>query len=625
MAMTAEQVQQFIEGVAKNTETVTNALNQLASLAAKSAEHPNLDSHRRKRMLDEKGFSRVSKFSHGEDKWSDWAWEFKISVGTQCAGMKALMEYVETHEYESTAQIRGSSEQDNKKADEVKLETTTIELYEMLVLMTEGESRLIVKSVKNNDGLMAWHKLHVQYNRRTLARLMRVHREVMHPKSSRALGDLVSNILAWEERWRKMMRELPNDQKVPPLWQMGALLEICPDNIQDAVYQKLDEIGEDYERMKQLIITTTTNTLERNGPVPMEIGSAQKENDESVDVDAIRREMVCYTCGGQGHGSWQCPRGDKGKGKGPQGPFASKGFSGKGESKGFGGKASWHRKGSRYPTGAKGEKGSGKGKGFQGTCFKCWKVGHKAFECQEVEYEEDADSHAHGDETEWPCDGLWTVGSVDVQAGVSLANQFSVLAEDVDEVDEGKLQNHEATFEIMPVEVVSKPENKAKQKKVKKGKITVDSGAGKCVWPKRMKVEGKLAKLTEKIKLTAANGTDIPVYGQRRIDFRVDDRKCGMNFLVTDVHKPLAAVSAIVDQGNTVVFSKGEWGNYIENDTTGERIYLNRERGTYVMEVDFVDEVADMEIDAVEGEDAKHDVSMKCSPCGSKSVFRRPA
>ena len=55
-----------------------------------------------------------------------------------------------------------------------------------------------------------------------------------------------------------------------------------------------------------------------------------------------------------------------------------------------------------------------------------------------------------------------------------------------------------------------------------------------------------------------------------------------MKFLDADVKKPLVAVSAMEDEGNTVVFSK-KWGRYVENDETGERIQMERRGGTYVM------------------------------------------
>ena len=42
-----------------------------------------------------------------------------------------------------------------------------------------------------------------------------------------------------------------------------------------------------------------------------------------------------------------------------------------------------------------------------------------------------------------------------------------------------------------------------------------------------------------------------------------------MRFLDADMRRPLGAVSAIVDEGNIVVFSKS--GSFIQNDATGER------------------------------------------------------
>ena len=44
--------------------------------------------------------------------------------------------------------------------------------------------------------------------------------------------------------------------------------------------------------------------------------------------------------------------------------------------------------------------------------------------------------------------------------------------------------------------------------------------------------------------------------------------------------KPLAAVSAMNDEGNTVVFSK-KWQSYVENDATDEKILIERVGGHF--------------------------------------------
>ncbi len=51
--------------------------------------------------------------------------------------------------------------------------------------------------------------------------------------------------------------------------------------------------------------------------------------------------------------------------------------------------------------------------------------------------------------------------------------------------------------------------------------------------------------------------------------------------------KPLAAVSKMLDKGNTVVFSRKACGSFIMNDVTGERITLEERQGTFGLEVEY--------------------------------------
>ena len=137
----------------------------------------------------------------------------------------------------------------------------------------------------------------------------------------------------------------------------------------------------------------------------------------------------------------------------------------------------------------------------------------------------------------------------------------------------------------------------------------------------RQKMKGK------KPKLVAANGTNIEVDGEAVLQFDRNGRRCGMKFLDADVKKPLGAVSAMEDEGNTVVFSK-KWGRYVENDETGERIPMMRKGGTYVMVLEAVDEKGtkmkktvgtkdEMCVDGMDDED--EEMKGKCE----EVVFRR--
>ena len=122
----------------------------------------------------------------------------------------------------------------------------------------------------------------------------------------------------------------------------------------------------------------------------------------------------------------------------------------------------------------------------------------------------------------------------------------------------------------------------------RKGKVTVDSGAEDSVWP-ATHVDWENVVETEEsrkgIGFVTANGGRMNNYGGTKVEFVKDGKRKSMNFQVTDCKKPLASVSKIVDKGNRVVFDAE--GSYIENKVTGEILKLERERGTYVMVVEY--------------------------------------
>ena len=116
-----------------------------------------------RRVLEEKSFGRIEKFSHGEDTWPDWSFDMKIAVGAQCPEMRILMDFVEGGGEKSLAAIMSEDPEGSQGGRYVGLEKVTNELYEMLVLVTEGEAKLLVKSVAECEGLVAWSRQHTRY------------------------------------------------------------------------------------------------------------------------------------------------------------------------------------------------------------------------------------------------------------------------------------------------------------------------------------------------------------------------------------------------------------------------------------------------------------------------------
>ena len=120
------------------------------------------------------------------------------------------------------------------------------------------------------------------------------------------------------------------------------------------------------------------------------------------------------------------------------------------------------------------------------------------------------------------------------------------------------------------------------------GKITIDSGAADSVLPRDMLAsEFPLLPKQEGIRFVAANGNVIGNYGRRNLAFKTQGRSgvnC-MTFHVTDVKKPLASVSKMVEKGSSVHFTP--YGSYIEGPK-GEKIKLVQEGGVYVVDVKFL-------------------------------------
>ena len=123
--------------------------------------------------------------------------------------------------------------------------------------------------------------------------------------------------MQWEEKWKVMMSELGEGAKIPDLWRMSALLEICPKDVKEQMLLRLDEVGKNYENLKVKVISYTSNKAEQSRgqketAVPMELdyvsGSEMHDEEEWDDVDQVRRDRRCTIAE-----SWDTSRGIAGR------------------------------------------------------------------------------------------------------------------------------------------------------------------------------------------------------------------------------------------------------------------------------------------------------------------------
>jgi len=77
------------------------------------------------------------------------------------------------------------------------------------------------------------------------------------------------------------------------------------------------------------------------------------------------------------------------------------------------------------------------------------------------------------------------------------------------------------------------------------------------------------------------------------------DVQMSLCFQVTDVKKPLVAVTRICEKGNRVCFGPNEADNYIQSVRSGDQIYMRKQRGSFVIDGQFGDgEWKDITIDS---------------------------
>ena len=408
MAMTPEQVLAAMTLIQKNLEAMQENMKKWMEAGGPQGGGGSKKDPRR---IEGKLVDNFRKFAGGESEWNAWADDLKIVIDTRSEEVGTALEYVRAlgksdKEVLNAVQLKKAMYEDKdilngldqlEVADVMRLSK---ELYRAIHMATTDEAKTVVRTVEDGDGFEAWGKLNAKYSQKTLSRMMRLQQECMYPKVAK-VGELVSAVLEWEARWKRMEREQARDIKLPPTWKMAAMLKLCPKEIQDMVELRWDEIGEEYEKLRDRVIGwATTRAEKKGGPVPMDVdgvdkgGEKDEENDEDEywDTNAVTASTQCYNCQGYGHTSWQCPSKGKGKGGKGGGKGSDKGKGGVGgkgwQGKGWQGKGGWEGveakgggKGAAKGGKGKGDKGGGKGWGYQGVCWKCNKIGHKANEC----------------------------------------------------------------------------------------------------------------------------------------------------------------------------------------------------------------------------------------------------
>ena len=323
-------------------------------------------------------------FKCDEASFNTWCKKLKNYVGSEVRGSRVLMDWAS----EQTAPI--SDEQVRlqfpDQADD--LEKIKERVFFHLNTFTDGEAFVLVSNPPGR-GLECFRKLCHRFDPQTAGRLTNVVTTLTNPPKVK-MEDLASAIEIWEEQLRIFESRRGPDgqcQTFQEFIKVGALVQMCPNDIMQALIMNASQLGGSYNAHRQHIM----QTLETKLGMRMRPPPANSRDPSAMYISSMPpKAKTCDNCGKQGHfkaacwapgggahrpggkGNWRgeggelsspvphwspFPSGGKGKGKGKGGKGKGDRKGGKGKGKGKGG----HHNGGKGK--GKGGKGKGKGKG----------------------------------------------------------------------------------------------------------------------------------------------------------------------------------------------------------------------------------------------------------------------
>jgi hypothetical protein len=265
-------------------------------------------------------------------------------------------------------------------------------------------------------------------------------------------------------------------------------------------------------------------------------------------------------------------------------------------------------------------KGKGKGKSLVKRCHGCESTTHLAKDCWVLHphlkeaYNKARVARGKGDGKEG---GKGRGKGSGTRAMQELEEQWEGDAEGEESLEPEDVQIVDICyFDISPVEVLSCSTNEQENKKKSTwyrnlGEYTlilfgIDScaAASACPFGVAPLLELKKSATAGVRRFRAAGGQILEDYGDRRITGVTEDGfALAMTMAVTDVGKPLLAVSSLEDKGCQVVLGGAE-GSYLQLPAGGAKVPLYRHNGIYVLPV-YVDNKTTGGVSWSKGSDVK--------------------
>ena len=537
-------------------------------------------------------------FNNQEDQWRQWQDDVMDYFDSITPGMRKFLKEVELE----TEPVGEAWLTEKAGSHDEKVLGDQVQVWRALKSLTDGEARKVVTSVSSENGFRAWQKLHMRFGPSLSSKQGMVLMEFSAMVAKPAKNPTETRMLLTEMERRIKLVEDVTDEQISENHAKSVLVGILDPMTRQHTAMHHGKKST-CEQLKKVVLEFVNNVTPRKDDSAMQVGRVTEEEadecyQEEEQLGALGGWSQCYKCQGYGHLARECPS----KGKGKSGPSSQADY---GKAKGKGWQEQFKGKGKGAETSKGGSKGKGKKAPLYGSCWTCG-GSHFASECP-TKGKGKGGKGLNAVEEDWRGEDT---SAQNVRALSSLTR-----AQDHVQKDDGwklvnYVKNKRAQGEIkrekrersgkvveQPGGVVGslrplstiEPEgvNSVQKQEWESIELAVDSGASETVIGEDMltAVETKEGPASRRgVQYEVANGVRIPNLGEKSFRGYTDEGlRRSMKAQVCDVNKALLSVHKLVKAGNKVVFE--DEGSYVEDKTTGERMWLQEKGGMYMLKM----------------------------------------
>ena len=123
-------------------------------------------------------------------KYGEWAFSFRRAIRSCNTKVFTIFEQIELHKVGVNEDQIHQKYFTSEFEDPLDIHKISAELYDVLSSVCTNDALAVVRSVDTCQGFVAWHRLHMKYNPRTMARAIRLLGEVCNPQKCRDVQDV---------------------------------------------------------------------------------------------------------------------------------------------------------------------------------------------------------------------------------------------------------------------------------------------------------------------------------------------------------------------------------------------------------------------------------------------------